>query len=81
MLNYTGTLTEKVNMLQNRFQGYVNRLQIVRENRQRKLDDEGLYHSRYDEIFSETSSISSGHSSKKTSSSRRYVLKLSKSRK
>lgn len=74
-MSYTDVLKEKVNTLQTKFQQYVNRLQIVREETQKKLErqlDEGnLYQSGDDELFSETSSISTGRSSKNTSSSRR----------
>lgn len=74
LFSYTNALTEKVDVLQSRFHGYADRLRVVRENMQKKLygrnDDGSLYHNVDDDLFSDTSSVSSGRSSKNTSSSR-----------
>lgn len=61
LLNYTGTLTEKVESFQNKFDGYVNRLQTVRDERQKAFAhyNEGNYPTGDDDLFSDTSSISS----------------------
>lgn len=75
LTNYTGILMDKLESLQSRFEEYAKRLHIIRENRQKQLqneqDKDGFFHSGDDELYSETSSVSSSRSSRKTSSSRR----------
>lgn len=65
---------DKVEVLHNNFHMYENRLEIVRQERIKKyesiLENEEFYQNGDGEIFSDTSSVSSGHSSRQTSNSR-----------
>lgn len=75
LLKYSHTLMEKAELFHVSFHMYESRLRIVRQERIKKyeniLGDEEFYKSRDVEVFSDTSSVSSGHSSKKTSRSRK----------
>lgn len=75
LLEYSHTLMDKVELLDNNFHMYESRLQKIREELQEKFDsicnDGDFYLNKDIELFSDTSSVSSGHLSKRTSSSRK----------